>query len=60
MASSYNYRQPEGCTVIFRPWRRTKDGTLLWAKHYGKKAWRIVLRDGKEVNSDGVDGGTKS
>lgn len=29
---------------IFRPWRKLPDGTILWAKNYGKKAWRIGRR----------------
>ena len=30
-------------TYIFRPWRRLPDGTVLWAKQFGKKAWRIPV-----------------
>jgi hypothetical protein len=28
---------------IFRPWRTLPDGTKLWAKDYGLKAWRIPI-----------------
>lgn len=28
---------------IFRPWRKLPDGTILWAKNYGKKAWKIPV-----------------
>ena len=28
---------------IFRAWRYTKDGSILWAKDYGYKAWRIPV-----------------
>jgi len=30
-------------TYIFRPWRRLPDGTILWAKNFGKKAWKIPV-----------------
>ncbi len=28
---------------IFRAWRYSKDGTQLWAKDYGLKAWKIPI-----------------
>ncbi len=28
---------------IFRPWRKLPDGTIIWAKNYGKKAWKIAV-----------------
>lgn len=34
---------PKARYYIFRPWRRTKDGQVLWAKDYGLKAWRIPI-----------------
>lgn len=30
-------------TFIFRPWRKLPDGTILWAKNFGKKAWKIPV-----------------
>ena len=30
-------------TVIFRPWRTLPDGTVIWAKDYGLRAWPIHL-----------------
>jgi len=32
-----------GCRYIYRPWRKTKDGKILYAKHYGLKAWKIPV-----------------
>ncbi len=38
------YRRPR--RYIFRAWRTGRDGTRLWAKDYGLKAWRIpIYRD---------------
>ena len=28
---------------VFRPWRTLPDGTRIWAKSYGRKAWRIPI-----------------
>lgn len=30
---------------IFRPWIRLKDGTIVYAKSYGKKAFKIPVGD---------------
>lgn len=35
--------EPKARYYIFRAWRRTKDGVVLWAKDYGLKAWRIPV-----------------
>jgi len=35
----------KGKRLIFRPWRRTKDGRILWAWKYGLKAWPIWVDD---------------
>lgn len=36
--------QPENDNeFIYRPWRRDSKGNILWAKHYGKKAWKIPV-----------------
>ncbi|WP_166581460.1 hypothetical protein [Rubellimicrobium sp. CFH 75288] len=29
--------------VIYRPWITTKDGRKIWAKWFGKKAFRIEV-----------------
>ncbi len=34
---------PEGYTVIYRPYITLKNGKRLYAAHYGKKSWRIVV-----------------
>lgn len=34
-----------GEIVIFRAWRIDKDGKRLYARDYGHKAWRIVLKE---------------
>lgn len=31
---------------IYRPWVTRPDGTKIYAKHYGKKAFRIPVRKG--------------
>ena len=36
---------PPGRRLIFRPFIHLKDGTILWAKQYGLKAWPIVVKD---------------
>lgn len=33
---------------IFRASRKTKDGTIIYAKDYGKKAFRIWIGPGEE------------
>ncbi len=43
MAKSHEV--PEGYHLIFRPYRRLKDGTILWAKAYGIRAWPILVKD---------------
>jgi len=42
MADSYPQRP--GYRLIFRPWTHTKDGRLIWAKWYGKKAFAIWVK----------------
>ena len=33
-----------GVRYIYRPWRRCPStGRVLWARHYGLKAWRIPV-----------------
>jgi hypothetical protein len=37
---------PPGKRYIFRPWRHCPDtGRKIWAKHYGRKAWPILVDD---------------
>ncbi|MDO5674804.1 MAG: hypothetical protein Q4G66_07815 [bacterium] len=28
---------------IYRPYRTLPDGRIIWARHYGLKAWRIPV-----------------
>lgn len=37
---------------IFRPYITLKDGTVLWAKQFGKKAWRIPVKGSKPPKND--------
>lgn len=43
MAVSEEVPQGHHVRVVFRAWRTLKDGTRLWARQYGKKAWRLEL-----------------
>jgi len=44
MASSSKPAKPEKNTgVIFRPYITKKDGTVIWAKQYGLKAFPIPV-----------------
>jgi len=36
---------PPGYRLIFRPYIRLKDGTILWARQYGYRAWPILVKD---------------
>jgi len=38
--------------VIWRPYRTLPNGTVLWAKDYGLKAWPITVRD-EDVSDEG-------
>lgn len=35
---------PDGIKLIFRPWRTTRTGKVLWAKHYGIRAWPMYVK----------------
>jgi len=35
---------PEGCRVIFRPWITLRNGRRRYAREYGLKAFRLVIR----------------
>lgn len=35
---------PPGYRWIFRPYRRLKDGRVLWARAYGYKVWRLLVK----------------
>lgn len=39
--------EEEGRKLIFRPWRRMPDGSILWARNYGLKAWPIWVSTAK-------------
>lgn len=39
-----NDSKTEDEIVIYRAWRRGRDGEILYAKDYGLRAWRIVIR----------------
>jgi len=35
-----------GYTVIYRPWvRHWRTGKIIWARHYGIRAFRIIVKD---------------
>jgi hypothetical protein len=36
---------PPGWHYIFRPYKTLKDGTVVWAKDVGKKAFRFLVKD---------------
>ncbi len=38
---------PKKGSLIFRPYIRTKDGRIIWAKSYGLKAFPIWVRKPK-------------
>ena len=38
--------------LIFRAWRKLPDGTKLWAKQFGFKAWPIWIEDEEVLTSD--------
>lgn len=35
---------PDGMKLVFRPWRKLPNGKVLWAKHYGLRAWPMVVK----------------
>ena len=42
--------RPPVANCIYRPWRRdARTGGILWAKHYGLRAWRIPVSDPKQL-----------
>lgn len=34
---------PEGYELIFRPWTTTRNGKRIWAKHYGLRAFPMIV-----------------
>ena len=42
------YEHRDGYHLIFRPWIRQKDGTILYAKQFGIKAFPIWVKDGED------------
>jgi hypothetical protein len=35
---------PDGYELVFRPHRTLKDGRVIYAKHYGKRAFPMLVR----------------
>lgn len=35
---------PDGMKLIFRPYRRLKDGTILWARQCGCRAFPMLVK----------------
>ena len=40
---SFDFPIPDGMKLVFRPWRTTAGGKVLWAKHYGLRAWPMLV-----------------
>jgi hypothetical protein len=38
---------PSGYRLVFRTWYRDKDGNKVYAKDQGKRAWPLLIRNGK-------------
>jgi hypothetical protein len=38
---------PEGYTVVYTPYITLKNGKRLYASSYGRKVWRLVIRNKK-------------
>lgn len=36
---------PEGYHVVFTPWITLRNGRRLYASSYGRKVWRILVRN---------------
>lgn len=34
---------PPGMKLVFRPYRTLANGQVLWAKHYGLRAWPMLV-----------------
>ena len=42
-----------GITYIYRPYRRNpKTGVIMWARDYGRKAWKIPVLDKKSFRNN--------
>jgi hypothetical protein len=39
-----NDEVPQDAEVIFRPWITLRNGKRLYAKHFGLRAWPLVIR----------------
>lgn len=39
----FGFPIPEGYEVVFRPFITLKNGTVIWAKQYGKRAFPILV-----------------
>lgn len=40
---TFKFPIPEGHTVVFRPWITLKNGTRLYAKQIGKRAFPLIV-----------------
>jgi hypothetical protein len=43
--SVLRFPAPEGYHWIFRPYRTLPDGTRQWAREFGKRAFRFLVKD---------------
>lgn len=43
----------DGQGHIWRPWRTLPNGTVIWAKNYGLKAWKIPIAEAENDNDKG-------
>jgi hypothetical protein len=44
MAKATDEKVPEGHEVVYTAYITLKDGRRIYAHHYGRKCWRIVVR----------------
>ena len=51
MLSQAEIAKGDGTMYIFRAWITAKDGTRIYAKTYGKRAFRIWIGPGSEPDS---------
>lgn len=40
---SFDFPIPEGMKLVFRPYRTLPNGQVIWAKHYGKRAFPMLV-----------------
>ena len=44
MAANKKLTVPPGYMLIFRAWKRDRDGNRMYAKDYGLRAWPLLIR----------------